>query len=224
MTAIVPVLRAIVRDELAATSAIELGTVTDVATNDGGSNDRNCEVNVRLRGSGLELQRVSVASARTGFSMMPRVGDLVVVAFVAGDLNGAVVIGVLHTDTTHPPDAKPDECVYEVPDDESDGVRRIELRLPSGNKLTVEDNKVVIDMGKSVITVDGGSVTISVSDDMSLESDGDISIKAAGNVSIESQGNTEIKASGNLTAQAAAATKLAGSTTTIAGITSFSAG
>lgn len=223
MSAIVPVLRALVRDELAATSAIELGTVTDVATNEGGSGDRNGEVNVRLRGSGLELQRVPVATGRVGVSAVPRVGDLVVVAFVGGDLNGPVALGVLHTDVAHPPDAGPDEVVYEVPDPAKDGVRRAELRLPGGNTLTVEDSKVVIDLGGSVVTVDDSSVTIT-SGEITLESSGDINLKADGNVSIEAMGNADMKATGNLTAQASGAAKLAGTTTTIAGMTSFSAG
>lgn len=224
MTAIVPVLRAIVRDELAGLAGVELGTVTDVATNDGGGGDRNNEVNVRLRGSGLELQRVPVATARVGVASVPRVGDLVVVAFSGGDLHGAVVIGCLHTDQVHPPDAAPDEVVYEVPDAAGDGVRRAQLRLPSGNTLTVEDSKVVIDLGGSIVTVDDGSVTITASDKITLESQGDISLKADGNVAIEAGGNVDLKASGGLTAQGSTA-KLAGTgSVTIAGTTSFSPG
>lgn len=230
VTTIVPVLRAIVRDELAGggmaggagAGGMELGVVTEVASNEGGAGDRNCEVNVRLRGSDLELQRVPVLSARIGVSAVPRIGDLVLVAFIANDLDGAVVLGCLHTDRVHPPDAAPDEVVYEVPDDAGDGVRRIELRLPSGNTVTVEDNKTVIDMGGSVVTVDGGNVTITASNGITLESDGDIDIKANGNVAIEAMGNADLKATGNLTAQGAGAAKLAGGAVTIAGATSFS--
>lgn len=223
MTAIVPVLRAIVRDELAGLAGVELGTVTDVATNDGGGGDRNNEVNVRLRGSGLELQRVPVTTARVGVASVPLVGDLVVVAFAGGDLHGAVVIGCLHTDQVHPPDAAPDEVVYEVPDAAGDGVRRAQLRLPSGNTLTVEDSTVVIDLGGSIVTVEDGSVTIT-SDEITLESKGDINLKADGNVAIEAGGNADLKASGGLTAQGSTA-KLAGTgSVTIAGTTSFSPG
>jgi phage baseplate assembly protein gpV len=229
MTAIMPVLRAIVRDELigasgAGVGGIELGVVTDVASNDGGSGDRNCEVNVRLRGSDLELQRVPVVSPRVGVSSVPRVGDLVVVGFVGNDLNGAVVLGCLHTDAVHPPDAKPDEIVYEVPDDAADGVRRVELRLPSDNTITIEDNKVVIDLGGSVVTIDGGNVTIKASDGITFESEADVSIKADGNIKFEASGNVDLKASGNLTAQGSGAAKLAGGSVTIAGSTSFSPG
>lgn len=227
MTAIVPVLRAIVRDELLgqapmSAGAIDLGVVTEVATNEGGSGDRNCEVNVRLRGSDLDLQRVPVIAARVGISAVPRIGDLVVVGFVGNDLNGAVVLGSLHTDAVHPPDAGPDEVVYEVPDDAGDGVRRVELRLPSGNTITVEDNKAVIDMGGSVVTIDGGNITVTASEGFSIETDGDFTVKANGNVVIEAMANADLKASGNLTAQGTGAAKLAGGAVTIAGSTSFS--
>lgn len=224
MTAIVPVLRALVRDEMAATSSIELGVVTAVATNEGGSGDRNGEVNVRLRGSGLELQRAVVAAARTGFSVVPRVGDLVVVGLVGGALDAPVVLGVLHTDQVHPPDAKPTECVYEVPDEQADGVRRAEIRLPSGNRVTIEDNTLVIEMGGSTVTVADGSVTVKVSKDITLEADGDIAISAKGSLKLEAMSSVDIEAATNLTAKASAAAKLSGATTTIAGITSFSAG
>src|SRR5262245_41867206 len=108
-------LRAVVRDELAAARPLSLAAVTAVTTNADGSGKRNVEVNAQLHGSDLELQRVPVATGRVGFSMAPRVGDTVVVAFLHGDVNGPVVIGALHDDQRHPPKAGPDEIVYEVP-------------------------------------------------------------------------------------------------------------
>ena len=44
-------------------------------------------------------------------------GDLAVLVFVGGDLNGPVVLGFLYDEQTQPPDGKPTEIVYEVPDD-----------------------------------------------------------------------------------------------------------
>jgi len=96
MTALVPALQAIVRDELAGVHTIELGIVSATYTNEGGSGDTNLAVDARLRGSALELQHVPVAVGRLGLSLIPRVGDLCVLAFVGGDLNGAVVVGFLY--------------------------------------------------------------------------------------------------------------------------------
>ena len=66
MTALVPALQAVVRDELAGVHMIELGIVTATFTNEGGSGDTNLAVNARLRGSALELQHIPVAVGRLG--------------------------------------------------------------------------------------------------------------------------------------------------------------
>ena len=74
MTALVPALQAVVRDELAAVHTIELGIVTATYTNDGGTGDTNLAVDARIRGSALELQHIPVAVGRLGLSLGPRVG------------------------------------------------------------------------------------------------------------------------------------------------------
>src|SRR5262245_1213366 len=154
MNGIVPALQAVVRDELATQRTVELGVVTRVFANEGGSGDTNLAVNVRIRGSALELQHVPVAVGRLGLSVVPRVDDLAVIAFVGGDLNGPVVIGFLYDEQTQPPDGKATEIVYVVPDDADEAARRIEVELPSGNKLTVQDKKLTVTMGGTTLTVE----------------------------------------------------------------------
>jgi len=216
MSAIVPALQAVVRDELASLRTIELGVVTDVFTNEGGSGDTNLAVNLRVRGSAVELQHVPVAVGRVGLSTVPRQGDLVVVAFVGGDLNGPVVIGHLYDEQNRPPDAKASEIVYQVPDDAADDDRRVEIQLPSGNKLTLQDKKLTVTMGGTTLTV---------------EADGAITLEAAGNISLKSQGSVSIEAQNDVTVKGLSVlvegqteAKLKGVTTTIAGMTSFSSG
>jgi uncharacterized protein involved in type VI secretion and phage assembly len=212
----VPALQAVVRDELASLRTIELGVVTQVFTNEGGSGDTNLAVNARVRGSALELQRVPVAVGRAGLSTVPREGDLVVIAFVGGDLNGPVVLGFLYDEQTRPPDAKATEVVYEVPDDEDADARRLELKLAGGNKLTVQDKKVTVTMGGTKLVVEAdGAIT--------LEAAGDISLKAQGSVAIEAQQSVSLKGL-SVSAEAQTEAKLKGVTTSIAGLTSFSSG
>jgi uncharacterized protein involved in type VI secretion and phage assembly len=216
VSAIVPALQAIVRDELAASRDVALGVVTQAFTNEGGSGDTNLAVNVRVRGSALELQHVPIAVGRLGQSLAPRVGDLAVLVFVDGDLNAAVAIGFLYDEQVRPPDAKPDELVYAVPDDEQSGVRRAELLLPNGNTLTVEDEKVTVTLGGTVMTLEAdGAIT--------LEAAGDLTLKAGGAVAIEASGEATLKGS-SVTVEGQSEAKLKGSTTSIAGTTSFSAG
>jgi len=215
MSAIVSTLRALVREELAAQRGCELGIVTQVFTNDDGSGDNNLELNVRIRGSATELQRVPLVVARAGLSLAAREGDLVVLLFVGGDLSGAVAVGVLNDEQSAPPQASPEEIVYQVPDDESDDARRFELVLPSGNKVTLQDKKVSIVMGSSKLTIEAdGAVTI--------EAGGDVSIKGSGDVKIEATGTASFKGA-SVSIEADSDAKLKGATTTIAGNTSFSA-
>jgi phage baseplate assembly protein gpV len=217
MSAIVPALQAVVRDELQSLRTIELSVVTQVYTNEGGSGDTNLAVNARVRGSALELQHVPVSVGRLGLSLIPRVGDLAVIAFVGGDVNSAIVLGFLYDEQTRPPDGKATEVVYVVPDDADDDARRVEVQLPSGNMLTLQDKKLTVTMGGTTLTVEAdGAIT--------LEAGGDISLKAQGAVSIEAQTDVKVKAGTNASVEGGVEAKLKGVTTTIAGLTSFSSG
>ena len=68
MSSLIEVLRAIIRDEIAARRPPELGIVTQVHPGDGDAG--NHQADLRLRASGLELARVPVAVPRRG--SMPR--------------------------------------------------------------------------------------------------------------------------------------------------------
>jgi hypothetical protein len=216
VTVLVPALQAVVRDELSTRRTIELGIVTKAYTNEGGSGDNNLAVDVRLRGSALELQRVPVTVGRLGFSAASRAGDLALLAFVGGDLNGAVCVGFLYDEQTRPPDAKPTELVYVVPDDAADDDRRLELELAGGNKLTVQDSKLTVTMGSTTLVIEAdGAIT--------LEAGGDIGLKSKGKISIEAQQAVTVKGS-SVTVEGQSEAKLKGATVGIAGNTSFSAG
>jgi hypothetical protein len=216
VTVLVPALQAVVRDELSTRRTIELGIVTKAYTNEGGSGDNNLAVDVRLRGSALELQRVPVTVGRLGFSAASRAGDLALLAFVGGDLNGAVCVGFLYDEQTRPPGAKPTELVYVVPDDAADDDRRLELELAGGNKLTVQDSKLTVTMGSTTLVIEAdGAIT--------LEAGGDIGLKSKGKISIEAQQAVTVKGS-SVTVEGQSEAKLKGATVGIAGNTSFSAG
>lgn len=224
MSLVMPVLRSVVRDELADVRPLTLAAVTDVTTNTDGSGARNVEINTRIHGSDLELQRVPVMAGRVGLSCAPRVGDTAVLAFVGGELAGAVALGFLHDDRNHPPQSNPDDVVYEVPDDESEA-KRLELRLANGNTVTVQDSTLSVVMGATTVTVESdGAVSIEAAGDISLSAGGDVNIEAGGNLSMEAKQNATLKAAVNATVEGSAAAKLKGATTTVAGVISFSAG
>ena len=214
MSAIVPSLRALIRAELAALRLPELGVVTRVYTNDGGKGEVANEVDVRLRGSTLELQRVPCTVGRLGMSCVPRVDDLVVIAFVGGELNAPIVIGSLYDERVLAPDAGADELVYVIPDDARDGARRVELQLPNSRKLTIEDAKLTITLGSTTITVEADGK-------IALEAGGDITLKAKGALSLEAQGDVTLKGQ-SVSVEGQSSATLKGQTTTIAGTTNFS--
>jgi uncharacterized protein involved in type VI secretion and phage assembly len=215
VTSFVGLMTEVARRELATQRSLAFGVVTEVATNEGGSGDHHLDCGVRLHGSGLVLQHVPVAVGRVGLSAMPRVGDLVVLGFVDGDVNGAVVLGVIHADGMPPPDAATDEVVYQVPDEGGDA-RRLELRLPNGNRLTVTDAAVEVVMGGTQLTVEGdGAVTVEAAADITLKANGSLTLEAASTATLKGASVT-VEGSGSAT--------LKGATTAIAGITSFRAG
>jgi uncharacterized protein involved in type VI secretion and phage assembly len=216
MSTFVGVMSEVARRELAAHRSLALGVVTEAFSNSGGGGDHHLDCHVRLHGSGLVLQHVPVAVARPGLSALPRIGDLVVLGFLDGDVNGPVLLGTLHAADVPSPDAEPAEVVYQVPDEGGD-VRRLEITLPNDNKLTVKDDTVTVDMGGTKLVIESGG-------DITLEAQGDIALKASGNLSLEAQGNVEMKASGNATVEAGGQATLKGSMTSIAGTTQFKAG
>ena len=221
MSDTVTMLRAIVREELTRYRLNELGLVTEVFPGDGGEN--NHQVNVRLRSSGIELQRAPVTVGRLGFSMLPEVGDLVLVAFADGDINAPVVIGSLYDNEKQPPQAGPLETVYQPFGDEDSSIRRLHLELPSGTTLTIDDDKIQIESGGTKVIVErDGDVSIKSPGKITIESSGDMKLDAGGNLQLSAQQNVTIKGL-STTLEGQSNAKVKGPALTLAGMTSFSA-
>ena len=186
MSDMVDIIRAIVRDEMARRRAPELGLVTSVFARDSDSSDNNHQVNVRLRASGVELQRVPVAAARLGLSLLPKVDDLVLVVFANDDINAPVVVGSVYDETVQPPVAKPDELVYMPTDPDDSAIRRLHIELANGCALTWQDDHLTLKLGGTELTVNqDGDVQIKSAGKFEIKADGDISIKAGGNITLK---------------------------------------
>ena len=221
MSTLIPTLRAIIREELTRYRMPELAVVSGVFAKEDDSGDGNHQVNVTLRGSGLELQRVSVAVARAGWSVLPREGDVVVVAFLDGDLNSPVVLGAVYDNTLRPPKAAPLDVVYQPPDDEDASVRRLHLELPGGCSVTYGDDKLsVVSGGTEVIVEKDGDVSVKSAGNVKIESEGDISLEAGGNVNVKAQQNVSLKGLA-ATLEGQSSTTVKGPSISVAGLTSF---
>ena len=222
MSDLIEILRAVIRDEMERRRAPELGIVTEVLARESESSDNNHQVKVRLRDSGVELQWVPVAVGRLGLSLLPQVGDLVLVVFVGGDLNSPVVVGSVYDAQVQPPVAKPAEVVYQPTDAQDSSLRRFHLELANGSTLTIDEDKLTVALG-------GTEVVINRDGDVAIKSAAKLSIQTQGDMSLEASGNLDLKAQGNVTVSGVSATvegqgsaKLKAPAVSLAGNTQFS--
>ena len=222
MSELVSTLRAIIRDELTRYRLPELALVTSVFPRDSDGSDGNHQLNLTLRGSGVELQRVPVTVARAGWSALPRQGDLVVVTFLDGDINSPIALGTVYDGSLRPPVAGALDVVYEPADDEDASVQRLHIKLPGGCTITYGDDKLSITSGGSEFVLEkDGDISIKSAGNLKLESQGDLSLVAQGKVSLEAQQDLASKGL-SVTLEGQASTTVKGPSIAINGLTSFS--
>jgi hypothetical protein len=167
MTAVdaIGLIQAVVRDELRGFRTAELGVVTALYAHESAGDRNNYECDVRLRDSGLELKRVPVATQRIGAVAIPNLDDLVLVQFIKGDIHSALITARLYNDQGRPPEAGPHELVYVSPDPAESGVRRVVAELPNQNKVLVDDDQLVLEMGRTKLTMKhDGEVVVDAGD------------------------------------------------------------
>ena len=227
----ISVIQAVIRDQLKGLKTADLGVVTEVYSHENASDKNNYECDVRLRDSGLELKKVPVVTQRIGSVAIPNEDDLVLVQFLHGDIHSALITGRVYNDADRPPEAKPYEFVYISPDAKESGIRRIYMEFPKGNKLLLDDDKLVLEMGKTKLTINNdGDVALDSNAKLTINTKGDASIKVQGNLELNASGdvkiegaNVSIKGKSNATLEGSASTTVKGASVKIAGKTDFSA-
>ncbi len=112
------IVRRVVLQELQHVRSSQLGVVSAVHAHTEASDGNNHEADVRLKHTDLELVRVPIAVAQVGAAAPPRVGDLVLVQFLDGDLNQPVIGGRFYHADDPPPVHQEDDVLFEhrVPD------------------------------------------------------------------------------------------------------------
>jgi uncharacterized protein involved in type VI secretion and phage assembly len=229
MTNLLTTIQKIIRQEIGQLRFSELGVVTELHSHESDSDKNNYECTVKLRDSGLVLKNAAVATTRIGSAAVPNKNDLVMVAFINGSIHAPVIVGRLYNDEDRPPLAKPHEFVYISPDKAESGIRRIYLEFPKGNKILLDDDKLVIEAGKTKITVNnGGDVSMEVAGKMSVQADADVEIGSKGNIKLEAKGdvniegvNVNVKGQAAANVEASGSAKLKGANVAINGMTSF---
>jgi uncharacterized protein involved in type VI secretion and phage assembly len=183
----VEVIKKIAEDEVKKLNMVEMGIVTSIFPHSDANDHNNYECNVKFKNRNLELRKVPIATWHIGLTSVPSVGDLVLIAFIQGNINAPVVIGRLYNDEDIPPVHEAGEIVFESPDAKKSEVRRLFMKFPNGIVLTITDDELKAEVGKSV-------VTIQTDGDVTIESNAKFDIKAKGNTTVASDGDLSLSA------------------------------
>ncbi len=180
MTDAAAAIRAIVRDELAALRLPDLAVVTSVFAHSGDDDGHNHECNVQLREGSLELRKVPIATPHVGMVSAPQVGDLVLLAYVGGDPNRAVVVGRLYSEQANPPKHAEKEW-------------RVESPLAGASSIAIDkDESVVVTAGKTIVTVKkDGAIEVAGEAELKIEVKGAVQLKCT-DCKIDASGNIDL--------------------------------
>lgn len=213
---IVEAMRGIAKVELRKFRMPELGVVTSIFPHSSAGDKDNYECNVRLKNSNVELRKVQIATQCIGLVGIPRVGDLVLVVFINGDINAPVVVGRLYNDEDRPPLSKAEEVVYIPPYARKTDVRRIYLEFPGGMIFRITDDEVDVHAGKTKVIIQrNGDVIVESKANVRVKADGDALIRSEGNmtlsassIKIDSEKDLNIKSGSDMKIESGAATEI----------------
>jgi phage baseplate assembly protein gpV len=198
-TTLYDTIRRIVADEVAARYTAELAVVQETHPHADASDRDNHACTVVLRDSGIVLERVPVATPRTGVVAIPAVDDLVLVQFVGGSVDAPVIVGSLHSDAQRPPPNREGQALWHLPAGAADAdaahleltsgdERSLTVRLGSGLTVHLRDGDPAVDIDV------GGRASVRIGSDgtLALESQGELSLTGT-SISIEAQAGLTLK-------------------------------
>ncbi len=206
--ALLDTIRRIVREELKARQTAAFAIVQECHPHASEGDDDRYSCTVKLRDTGVVLNKVPVATARIGFASIPPVESLVLVQFVNGDLGNPIIIGSLYNDEDSPPANDDGQWVCRLPFDASEGeglhlvatsADTPALKIRVGGSLVLElndDDPVVsvdVSSGAATLTIDSdGTVKLVTSRSLTIEAGTDLELKG-NNVKIEGAGEVTVK-------------------------------
>jgi phage gp45-like len=178
MTDALAIIRALIQQELRGLQLGDIAEVTSVFPHADEGDAHNYECNVKLRGSELELRKVPMATPYIGWVSTPNIGDLVLLTYLGGDANRAIIIGRLYSDEARPP-------IY----DENE--YRIEVPHKGKTSITInKDGDLILETGKT-------KVTLHIDDSIEIVGEKDLKLEVKGNVALKCTDCT-IDASGKI--------------------------
>jgi len=209
----VEVIRKIVEAEIRKIHIAELGVVTSIFPHASDGDKDNYECNVKLKNTGLELQKVPVATQHIGLAHIPKVDEMVLVTFLNGDINAPILIGRLYTAEDRPPANDGEEIIYIPPYSENADLRRLHMELPSGIILSVTDDILNVEAGKTMLKINrDGDIEVESNEKVSITASGEM-IFNADKITIESKQDMNITAGTNATIKGESGVKMESSAT-----------
>ena len=155
-----------------------------------------------------------MAGRNRGWMTIPEIEDEVLVAFVHGDFQHAIVLGSLYNGQDTPPYANEDgennlrvfqsRSGHRLTFDDTEGEERIELILHNEEIQVIWDsaNKVLsVYSGKDIIIEAKETISVKCTD-FTLEAENNVSVKSGADTKIEAGGDMNQEASGTLSMDA----------------------
>ena len=155
-----------------------------------------------------------MAGQERGWMTIPEIDDEVLVSFVRGDINNAIIVGSLYNGVDTPPYANEDEennlrvfqsrSGHRLTFDDTEGKERIELILHNEEIQVVWDsaNKVLsVYSGKDIIIEAKDKISMKCTD-FQLEASNSVNVKAGSDISINAGGDLNQEATGTFSMEA----------------------
>jgi len=182
---IVETIRGIAQLEVNKMHMPTLGVVTSIFPHSSANDKDNYECSVRLKNADIELRKVPIATQCIGLAGIPRVGDLVLLVFINGDINAPIAVGRLYNDEDRPPINNAEEVIYVPPYKSNPKVRRIYFEFPQGMIFKITDEEVDIKAGDTkLIVLRNGDVLIESKANVTVKAEGDATLKSKGIMTI----------------------------------------
>ncbi len=199
MSELLQIIRSVVQQELAHHRTSLLGVVTATTPHSAEDDVNNYEATVRLKHEALELRQVPIAVSHMGIAAPPRVGDLVLVQFIDGDLNQPVITGRFYHEGDRAPLYRDGEILFEQrvaadntlnhlrftydgtiylqravtnPTDNSEALTSCKIDGATGELEMIVANGTTIRATSDTVTIEG---TVQINGDLTV-SDGDLTV------------------------------------------------
>ncbi|NET40141.1 MAG: hypothetical protein F6K19_50760 [Cyanothece sp. SIO1E1] len=178
MSNLAALIQRIVQQELAQQRSSVLGVVAEIFPHTSADDNHNYEASIRLKHEDLELPKVPIVANYMGMAIPPKVGDLVLVQFINGDLNQPVVTGRFYHADEQPPLHQENEILFEqrVSDDTlnqlrftTDGTIYLQRDVTAPEDNSAAKTSLKIDGSSGDVEVKAGEITILITNDTDIQ-------------------------------------------------------